>query len=531
MNYKIYFIGFRLISVFFLSHSCICFAQAQVDISTSTVEKFQNFQKSRPAEKVFIHTDRDMFSPGQNLWFKAYVVEATSHKGAAPSNVLYVDLLGPDSSFYIHRVLDVQSGVAHGEMFLPVDMPAGNYVLRGHTRYMQNFPDEYMFRKEISVLDPYQKTPFTNISESAAASQGSNVRKQKPVLDVQFFAEGGHLASNMVNQLAFKALDKNGKGIPVEGAIYSVKNDSLLSFSSNALGMGKVPLFAEKGERYKARVNYNNEEFTFPLPASEDNAYILSGAIRSNVLFVQAANNFNDDMAGAFIVLHIRGHVLHVVEGKGNGHISSKLSTAGLPEGILTMTLFDRAAKPVSERLLFVENPKSGAPVEVKPGAAVYGNRQPVDIQFELAGAVDSVNLSMTIVRQDFAGSMTRENIRTYLLLSSDLQGEIELPGQYFDPANENRKDDLDVLLLTQGWRRILWEDVLSDNPMGVVIPPEEGLSIIGQIVDFYKRDEGREGTVRLGLMEDMMFEEEAVSDEQGYFIFPNLNYEDTLNF
>jgi len=137
----------------------------------------------------------------------------------------------------------------------------------------------------------------------------------------------------------------------------------------------------------------------------------------------------------------------------------------------------------------------------------------------------------MTIVRQDFAGSMTRENIRTYLLLSSDLQGEIELPGQYFDPANDNRQDDLDALLMTQGWRRISWEEVLSDNPKGVVLPPEEGLSIIGQIVDFYKREEGREGLVHLGLMEDMMFEEEAISDEQGYFIFPNLNYEDTLNF
>jgi hypothetical protein len=57
------------------------------------------------------------------------------------------------------------------------------------------------------------------------------------------------------------------------------------------------------------------------------------------------------------------------------------------------------------------------------------------------------------------------QNIFTHFYLSSQLKGRIYDPAYYFDKDNKNRDNDLDLLLLTQGWRRYVWnEQELEEN-------------------------------------------------------------------
>ena len=61
--------------------------------------------------------------------------------------------------------------------------------------------------------------------------------------------------------------------------------------------------------------------------------------------------------------------------------------------------------------------------------------------------AVDA-SLSLLVINKDQLGKIqsTRQNILSYFLLSSELRGEIENPGYYFN-GNQDKLDDLDALM------------------------------------------------------------------------------------
>ena len=59
---------------------------------------FQNFNANHTQEKVYLHTDKPYYAIGDDIWFKAYVVDAQTLTSTPQSNILYVDLIdGRDS--------------------------------------------------------------------------------------------------------------------------------------------------------------------------------------------------------------------------------------------------------------------------------------------------------------------------------------------------------------------------------------------------------------------------------------------------
>ena len=38
-------------------------------------------------EKLHLHIDRNIFSPGEDIWFKAYLLEGTTHEAASSSTI------------------------------------------------------------------------------------------------------------------------------------------------------------------------------------------------------------------------------------------------------------------------------------------------------------------------------------------------------------------------------------------------------------------------------------------------------------
>src|SRR5664279_3695879 len=66
--------------------------------------------------------------------------------------------------------------------------------------------------------------------------------------------------------------------------------------------------------------------------------------------------------------------------------------------------------------------------------------------------------------------------ISSWFLLESDVRGPVEVPSYYFDPSNPDRLKDLDLLLLTQGWRDFEWKY------KAMIYPPENGFTISGRV-------------------------------------------------
>ncbi len=75
----------------------------------------------------------------------------------------------------------------------------------------------------------------------------------------------------------------------------------------------------------------------------------------------------------------------------------------------------------------------------------------------------DSLVANLSIAVTDAAiGTDTSNNIVSHFLLSSELKGEVYNPAHYFSDFKPQKKQQLDLVMLTHGWRRFKWEKLFS---------------------------------------------------------------------
>jgi len=139
------------------------FITGNAQVITDTITEQINFNNAAAKEasyvsltlfeKVYLHTDRTYYYSGDDIWFKAYVVEAEDRLLSDLSNNLHVELISPSSKIISSRIIKIDSGLGNGDFKLPADLRSGRYKLRAYTNYMRNFSDQLFFRKEIIVIN------------------------------------------------------------------------------------------------------------------------------------------------------------------------------------------------------------------------------------------------------------------------------------------------------------------------------------------------------------------------------------------
>ncbi|MDR2621964.1 MAG: hypothetical protein LBC48_05200, partial [Dysgonamonadaceae bacterium] len=111
----------------------------------SFVKNIQTFNRLFPQEKVYLHFDNTGYFLNETIWFKAYVVHASSLRSDTLSRVLYVELLNPLGKVLETKKLRIENGQCHGDFQLTVfnyEYLAGFYEIRAYTRSMLNFGDD-----------------------------------------------------------------------------------------------------------------------------------------------------------------------------------------------------------------------------------------------------------------------------------------------------------------------------------------------------------------------------------------------------
>ena len=98
-------------------------------------------------EKVYLHTDRQTYYPSDNIWFKAYIVDASDKILSDYSKNLHVELISPASKIIDSRIARIDGGLAKGDFRLPDKLESGSYILRAYTNYMRNFGDELFYNR------------------------------------------------------------------------------------------------------------------------------------------------------------------------------------------------------------------------------------------------------------------------------------------------------------------------------------------------------------------------------------------------
>jgi hypothetical protein len=288
------------------------------------------------------------------------------------------------------------------------------------------------------------------------------------VSSIEFFPEGGDAIAGVNNKIAFKATDQWGRPVKVKGVITSSKGTVVDSLRSLHDGMGFFYINPEPSASYSAKWRDEKDvERTTPLPAIKPQGAALQIMVAGTNRHFQVS--FGPEFAKTTDSVHLVGtmyqhEAFRVTKATEPLSIKGTIPTKDLPTGILTITLFDKFWKPIAERITYVNNREAifTPSMEVKHWGLSKRARNEITISIP-----DSILTNLSVAVTDVAiGTDSSRNIISDLLLSSELKGSVYNAAYYFSNASDSVSRHLDLVMLTHGWRRFKWDDLLAGrNP------------------------------------------------------------------
>ncbi len=487
-------------------------------------------------EKVYLHFDKSYYTSGDIIWYKAYIVEGSTNQATTLSKVLYVELIGPSLEIISTRVLKIENGGASGDFQLPMHLETGSYRIRAYTNYMRNFDDCYFFRKEISINNLSVKTSEFKAVQSKSTKKEKKHNKNvtlKP--DLQFFPEGGNMVTGFSNRIGFKAIGIDGKGLSVSGVIIDGQGVKQKAFRTIKFGMGVLEFTPEQGEKYTAQIKYKGNTYTYNLPESFDKGVVIQVNNAKDVFKITLNASLPEGIKGLVVIGKQGGDMVCRSELPASGLTAIvNIPKTYLEAGIVQFTVLDKNSIPICERLVFVEAKKDNPKVNIIPSKDTYKKRALIELDMELSSLLESVEqTSISIAVTDIAVVEKEKNgltIKSHLLLNSELRGNIEQPNYYFESKEPEREQMLDVLMMTQGWRRYLWDDVKKDTLQKKNYDLEKGFTISGTVRKFYNKNKTVPAHVTLMTMnENTINKFEVNTNNQGQFKFGPYTISDSV--
>ncbi|MCC2545997.1 hypothetical protein LJY25_06035 [Hymenobacter sp. BT175] len=447
-------------------------AAAQLDSLGGLTSKVLRHGRA-PQEKLFLHLDRPLYLSGETLWLKVYAVDATSSRPLALSSVAYVEVLDRTRRPVLQGKVALKDATGQGSFVLPADLPAGTYTVRAYTSWMQNFAPETFFHGSIIVVN-------TTVASGVAAG------KDSARFDVQFFPEGGNLVAGLRSKVAFKVTAPTGKGAPAEGKVLDARGRTVATFKTLRLGMGSFALTPGAGQGpYTAVLTLGKDKpATYPMPPVYEQGYVLRLEDTPPGQLTVTVDATSVRVESIFLLAHSGQKVAFASQAPlVNGHAVFIVDKARLLDGISHFTLFNAEQKPLCERLYF-QRPRQQLSISARADQAQYPTRGKVTV--DLATASQQIplaaGLSMAVYRLDSLNAAPPVSIDQYLGLTSDLKGTIENPGYYFSATGPEAAEAADNLMLTQGWSRFRWEDVLGPPTPLAYLPEPNGLVVRGRL-------------------------------------------------
>lgn len=527
-----------LVLVLLLS-TCYLRAQKKPDFD-AIVGKMISYAELTPPDKVYLHTDKDLYANGETIWFKTYVLNGITHVESSKSSVVYVELLNPKDSIIARQKLYAGVDWAEGDIPLPQDMEEGKYLLRAYTKYMLNDKNPVFFQKVIPIWQRrvIPNNPPENILEKKGQQQEApkNQIGQSDVteLKVQFFPEGGNLVSGLKNGIGLKITDDKGTGIALQGNIVDGRGTQIVPFRSFEFGLASAYFKVETHTEYYAEIDMNGATKKYPLPKPLSKGYALRLSNQGEHILIRVSTNIGNGLKGTFLLGHLRGHQIfkRFEKSASEDTYEAKLLTSELGNGVAHFTLFAPNGEPVCERLTFIENPENQIELSLETDKSNYGFREPVDVDFAVQDVKGEPLDGRFSISVSTGNSLAKETttIKSWLLLNSDLGGTVENPNYFFEDDSRARDYVLDLLMLTHGWRRFVWKS-LSEKGVSpeLAFPPEKGIMISGNTTAYDNAKQPLKTIATLNILKQNLHQERVYTNPQGKFSFGPFRFKDSV--
>ncbi len=438
----------------------------------STLARYAN---EYAPERTYLQFDKNSYTPGETIWFKAYLMEGL-YPGFG-SKTFYTDWTDEDGNLLTHITGPVVGATSNGQFDIPTDY-AGKFIhIKAYTRWMLNFDSAFLYEKDIRV--------FTKNSTASSL-------KNTILPTLTFFPEGGDAVAGITNKIAFKVNDQWGRPVNIKGVVINGQGKTVDSLRVMHDGMGYFFLIPQPGESFSAKwsvVNAPGKEekgtaYSTPLPT------IKSTGISLQVEVSGTKRNFRinapPEVAAELGTIHLLGTINQaqaflVTKDITGGNVQGVIPTEALPSGILTITVFDDHWTPLAERITYINNQDFRFYPEMSVQHWGLNKRARNEIEITVPDSLDA-NFSVAVTDAQIDRDSS-DNIISHLLLTSDIKGRVYNPTYYFSDNNDLVSQHLDLVMLTHGWRRFKWDEVVKGKMPRIDYPKDTSyLSVSGKI-------------------------------------------------
>ena len=435
-----------LLSLFFLTAS----GQSQ----PHTAQDLEVIHAALPQDQPYMLFSKETYETGEDMWFKAWLFDRSLLTLSNRSQTLFLRIYNSADSLVWNEKYPISGGRAEGHVFIGEHWKTGEYRVEGYTQ-SSFYADstEAVFPQKIWVVDRIDKQE----------PQDTRTGLQKDNIRLGLYPEGGYLVQGIKNYIAFKATDNQGVPVPLSGWLCE-NRARILNIESSHDGMGLLSFVPHEGVRYTVQLTNGQE---FPLPTSLRSGMVmhLEHTDRKNVVF--SARQPRGSMPRRIsLFVQMRGVPCYQAGGILRDSLIISLPMSGFPgQGIAEATLFDEQQRPIAERLFYVL-PDKQLTITARPSKEVYIRRDKGEVRIHVTdseGKPVQAEICMSIFDKAYMSQAYRETMLSYNFLSTQIRGNIHHPAYYFDRKNPDRLQALDLLLLTQGWRRYTWQASRKD--------------------------------------------------------------------
>lgn len=426
-------------------------------------------------EKVYLHLDNTCYFAGDTIWYKAYVTRADDLRPTDISRLLYVELISAEGYVMERQHVIVNGyGEACGQFALSDTIYSGYYELRAYTVWQLNFNTsqrkydrrntDYFYSRELQrefytdyhglysrVIPIYEKPADAGMEKIMVPAPKRRAAKPKPGIAVNFYPEGGSLVCGLESRLAFEVTDKYGRPLDISG---TTEGGARLVASFDGRG---VISYTPGGATEEVTFGYEGKDYTFKLPESSESGCVLCYDFRKNTITVKSKGLYIAALSAS-----CRGRNVAFLRTAPCTEYSLSVDSLHLPTGVSEVVVYDREARPVASRLLFVDNHDIGKPLDI-----IMTRGEGDTVGNESINPYTRLGITATFPREFRGGcsisvrdtktdspSYDDGNMLTELLLSGDLKGFVAHPAYYFESDDDEHKSRLDMLLMIQGWRK-----------------------------------------------------------------------------
>ena len=425
-----------------------------------------------PRVSIFLHMNKSTYVRGEHIWFKGYMYNRVKAEPFKEAVNVYVGIYDKDGNQKEKHLVLSKEGQLQGQIAIDSSFVDGQYYIKASTSWMKDLKEDDSFVQQFMVLNSELVLENNNPSED---------------YDIQFFPESGHWVSNVQSVLGIKMLDENGNaGANMVGIIRNHIGEEIVRFRTNRLGFAKVIMTPSASERYWATVsNPNGKEWRVPLPAIDSLGLVLStrNISEDRILVLVGTNAETKREIGSkpySILIHRDGLLksLDVVFKENQLYASHILDKRELHSGMNILTLIDNRGVPIAERLFFNDK-------QIKT-LSLDANVQKVDkdsMEVTLSGFEKRTTsfASISVLPVGTKAYNFNSNILSSFLLKPYVRGYIEEADQYFTDFSKRAMEDLDMLLLTQGWSKYDWDNIFNEPPQKK-IQYRAGIDVFGSI-------------------------------------------------